>query len=140
MKLNQFCESFPVPSLARAVVRQLGGWDSFRESAPDISNHGIDGGFHGFIYYRDTCKFTTKNRAAILELAEMQAEDFGVSAISMIEGFNCLQRSTVTESEIGRVLFSARGGDPDARQLIENALAWYAGEEVSRHYADQMGV
>ena len=29
--------------LIRAVVRQIGGWESFTQSAPDITNHGIDG-------------------------------------------------------------------------------------------------
>ena len=135
MNQKQFLETVNNPALARAVIRQLGGWDSFKESAPDITNHGISGGFHGFIYYTDTCGFTRKNRAAIASMVETMADDLGESPLDMVAGFNCLKES-VTASEVGRVLYSGRGGDPDARQLIENALAWFAGEEISRAYQD----
>lgn len=137
MTRSEFVANFPVPRLADAVIRQFGGWESFTESAQDVANHGIDGGFHGFIYYSDTCKFAARNRSLIAELAEQQASDLGESVLAMVAGFNCL-RGDVTESEVGRVLFSARGGDSDARLLIENALAWYAGEEVCRAYADSL--
>lgn len=48
--LKKLVERSNIPeSLIRAVVRQMGGWESFKESAPDICRGGIDGGFHGFI-------------------------------------------------------------------------------------------
>jgi len=37
-------------------------WESFKNSAPDISDHGISGGFRGFIYYADTVKFAQENK------------------------------------------------------------------------------
>lgn len=44
--IKQFCEYSSIDvGLIRAVIRQSGGWQSFQESAPDISNHGIAGGF-----------------------------------------------------------------------------------------------
>lgn len=145
-------------SLIRAVVRQMGGWQSFTESAPDICRGGIDGGFHGFIYHADTLPFTKRNRAAILELAKSQADDFGQDVIEMVAGFNCLGGRTVqnrmsghgswipdpqreqerrkilgeyTES-VARCLYGGRTSDDDTEVL--NALAWYAGEEVAREY------
>ena len=42
--LKGLIESTNIPeSLVRAVVRQMGGWESFKESAPDICRGGIDG-------------------------------------------------------------------------------------------------
>jgi hypothetical protein len=39
-------------ALIHAVVSRIG-----KESIEDVINHGIDGGFRGFIYYTDTVKF-----------------------------------------------------------------------------------
>lgn len=134
--LASLIESTNVPaSLVRAVVRQMGGWNSFKESAPDITRHGIDGGFHGFIYNRDTEAFAKRNRADIAKMAEMQAEDFGTSVTEMIQGFGCFRNgSKPTDSEIGMALYA--GKEKEDSLSILNALAWYAGEEVSRAYCD----
>ena len=125
---NLISETNIPAGLVRAVVKQSGGWESFCESAPDIANHGIGGGFHGFIYYADTVKFTKANRANIAKLAEAQAADFGQGVLEMIQGFNCLGKEFGT-GEIARCLYG-RGDDSQ----IMNALAWYAGEEVCREY------
>jgi hypothetical protein len=116
--------------LARAVIRQLGGWSQFKEFAVDICNHGIDSGFSGFTYYSDTVPFFTRNRRAIIDLAKEQAADFGQGVLEMIAGFNCLN-GDYTSDEIGETLF---GRNPDTQ--IANALAWYAGEEVCRSFVD----
>lgn len=119
-------------SLIRAVVRQLGGWESFQESAPDIARYGIDGGFHGFIYTSDTVAFFRKNRQSILLLAATQAEDFGLGILEMIAGFNCLDKQ-YTIDEIGQTLY---GTPRQMDDIIANAMAWYAGEEVARSFKD----
>ena len=130
--LKALIESTNIPaSLVRAVVRQMGGWESFKESAPDITRHGIDGGFHGFIYYTDTLRFAHTNRKDILNLATQQAEDFGIELIKMIEGFGCFRYSKPTRAEIVEGL----AGISNESQ-VPNALAWYAGEEVARAYCD----
>ena len=118
-------------SLVRAVVKQMGGWESFEESARDICHHGIDGGFHGFIYYRETEPFAKRNRKAILEMASEQAKQFGSGLVEMIMGFGCFKHSKPTESEIVEAL-AGRGTETQ----VPNALAWYAGEEVARAYCD----
>ena len=116
-------------SLVRAVVRQMGGWESFKESAPDITRHGIDGGYHGFIYYSETIPFAKRNRKAILQMATEQADDLGMGLVEMVKGFNCLKGATETE------IVEGLAGATDETQ-VPNALAWYAGEEVSRAYCD----
>jgi len=137
MNMKQFLSTSAHAQLAASVIRQFGGWESFKESAPDVSSHGIDGGFHGFIYYMDTCKFTAKNRANIADLVECLASDLGEDPLTMVSSFECLKNSNLEPGEVGRVLYSARGGDADTRLLIENALAWFAGEEICRAYDDE---
>ena len=69
--LASFIKSTNLPSsLVRAVVRNCHGWGSFKEMAQDVTNHGASAGFGNFIYYKDTMKFTTKNKKAIIELCK----------------------------------------------------------------------
>jgi len=125
--------------LLQAVIDQLGGWyPGIDNTLQDIANHGIDGGFHGFIYHTDTVPFAQKHRALITALAESQADDFGRGVIETVQNFNCLvdkrdgQRTPdYTQAEVGQCLY----GDGDDTQIM-NALAWYAAEEVARSYTD----
>lgn len=123
-------------SLVRAVVKNMHGWDSFKESAQDVADHGASCGFGNFVYYTDTIAFTTKNRKAIAELAAQQAADFGDSSeIEMILGFNCFRQDDLTSSDIACALYG-RLTDTGTKTIIYNALAWYALEEVTRAYCD----
>lgn len=118
-------------NLIRATIRQSGGWGEFKEHAPDVTNHGADGGFSGFIDYTDTLEFTRKNRADIVALCEHLAEDIGESGpVALVRGFNCLKDST--EAEVASTLYGK--GDEDTQ--VSNALAWFALEEVARAYCD----
>jgi hypothetical protein len=118
------------PKLIRAVVRQLGG----KESLEDIARHGIDGGFHGFIYYTDTVPFFKRNRAEIVQLVKSMADDLGEPVIDMIAGFRCLTDDAETRDSIGRCLYGARLTEDDTE--VANALSWFAGEEVARAFTD----
>jgi len=133
--IKKLTENTNIPAkLVRSVITQLGGWESFQQSAPDITNHGIDGGFHGFIYYTDTVAFFKKNRAAILELAEDEWRDIGYEGMfSMFASFNCMKSLEVREDEIAKVIYTYKG---ECADQIMNCLAWYAGEEVARAYCD----
>ena len=123
-------------TLIRSVVKNMNGWDSFKESAQDVVDHGAACGFGNFIYYTDTMAFTAKNRSAIAELAAQQAADFGDSSeIEMILGFNQLKHDDLTSLDIARALYG-RLTDDDKKTMIYNALAWYALEEVARAYCD----
>ncbi len=134
--LSKLIDSSNIPAkLIRAVVNQIGGWESFTESAHDIANHGIDGGFSGFVYYSDTEPFARRNRALIAEMAADQARDFGMGTLEMIRGFGCFRNGTKpTDEEIGSALYA--GKDAKDGLPVLNALAWYAGEEVARAYND----
>ena len=134
--VKEFCEKTHLPAgLVRAVIRQSGGWDSFRESAPDVANHGAAGGFSGFIYYADTVPFAKRNKANILEYAESMASEIGADggALGLIAGFNCL--SDITALDVASALY--KRNDENAQRVF-NALAWFAVEGVSRSYVDLM--
>ena len=123
-------------SLIRAVVKNMNGWDSFKESAQDVVDHGASWYFGNFIYYADTVDFTAKNRKVIAAYAAEQSKEIGYKdEIEMILNFNCLQHDDLTSSDIARALYG-RLTDYDKKTTIYNVLAWYALEEVARAYCD----
>jgi hypothetical protein len=133
--LKTFVENSYIPAkLIRAVIRQMGGWESFKESAPDIASHGIDGGFNGFIYNHETENFARRNRKEISQLASQHADDFGLGVNEMIRGFRCFKGDKLSDDEIGLALYAGKQGEDSP--AILNGLAWYAGEEVARAYCD----
>lgn len=118
------------PKLTRAVLKQIGG---DRETLVDVARHGAAGGFCGFTYYKDTSAFYRKNREEIKNLAKMTAEDCGEGLFSIVRNFTCLRDWKVTEEEVAAVLFGKFGEiDEEDETQIENALAWFALEEVAR--------
>lgn len=120
--------------LINAVVDRVG-----MDSIEDINRHGISGGFGGFIYYSDTVKFFNTYKKDILKLAEdvaSQIDDNGM--LSMIQTFNCLssgewnkRKPDYTQTEIAEALFSGKG---EQAEIIKNAMAWFAAEEVCRMF------
>ena len=117
--------------LIRAVIRQSGGWQSFQEMAQDIYNHGISGGFGGWIYYTETCDFYAKNQALIVDLVEYQSKGFDYpSAQDMVKSFNSID---ATLSEIGYTLY---GNKRQHDMQVANVLTWFAAEEVARSFVD----
>jgi hypothetical protein len=137
MTLTQFCEQSSIPPrLIRAVVRQVGGWGEFQQTARDVAGNGADGGFHGFIYYADTCAFYARYQDEIVQLTESLAGDMGEkSAAALVLGFNCLHGTS--EREVSRTLFGTKSRHDTQ---VANALAWFALEEVSRAYTDMKGI
>ena len=115
--------------LMRAVKRQLGS--DWKENFHDINNHGIDGGFSGFIYYCDTVSFFKRNKAEIVELVKEMASEFGQSPIDFVKSFNCLKGSEDWEAEIAECLYGRLSED---NITVPNALAWFAGKEAAREY------
>lgn len=118
------------PKLVRSVIRQLGD-KSYLE---DIANHGIDGGFHGFIYYHETDAFFRRNRADIVQLVKDQARDFGQDAISFVASFRCVEDDDQNRESIARALYGRTTKEDTG---ITNALAWFAGEEVARAFMEE---
>lgn len=117
--------------LKPAVSRQMGGAAALYESAPDISRHGISGGYGGFVYYTDTVAFTTRHRKAILQCLAEDANACGVSVVEYLAGFQYLKGWSY--DEIAEGLHNYRA---DSRQQVYNALAWYAAETVCHALVD----
>ena len=128
--------------LINAVIENLGYDDAndpeLIQQLQDISNHGIDGGFGGFIYYSETTSFFNENRKLILELVQEISFECGQGMIEFVAGFNCLKDMEITLDEIGNVLFGVETDNRNEKMIIKNALSWFAGEEVARHLVDQL--
>lgn len=129
--IKQFAKQSHInESLIRAVVRQIGGWESFKESAADVANHGANGGFSGFIYYTDTIAFFKRNKNNIIELMRHMAQEFGEDSMTMVANFNCLKTEPETVAD---AIYNSRTKD---EENVRNALVWFALEEVARSYVD----
>ena len=138
-KMSNFLKSANInPKLVGAVIRQFGGWEDFREQAHDVANHGIDGGYCGFIYYAETVAFAKKHKKLIIENIKQFADDFGESFTKVIADFNFLKNSGITDDDVLLALMSPRSCDEYVLQQLYNALAWYAGETVAREYVDYL--
>ena len=133
-KLKDVIENSGInPLLIRAVIRQLGG----TEYMDDIANHGIDGGFHGFITHSDTFAFYKRNRENINQLVENMADDLGEDPISMVASFNCLKPC---DGAMKKAIMVCLGGgrlpsDNDCIDLVANALSWFAAETVAGEFS-----
>lgn len=122
-------------TLVRNTVRRLGGWEALKECAGDVVNHGIDGGFSGFIYYNETVKFYANNRKAIIQLARSEAQECGVTTVEMVAAFRCVRKNGYSVADVeGFMLFD------DAKHedytVLATAMAFYAAEAVCRAYVD----
>lgn len=134
MRKNEFLVSSSYPPIAESVIEQSGGWDSFKESAIDVSRYGANCGYSGFIYYSETCGFFDANKKAILGLLSSQARDFGTNVVDMVAGFACL--SDIDKFDIEAILFGFDPSDECAETQVKNALAWFALETVCFDYAN----
>ena len=139
IKAKDFIKSANIdPELVGAVIWQFGGWQTFKEKAPDVASHGIDGGFCGFDSYAATVAFAKRNKKLIIENIVQLSDDLGESFQKVIADFNCLKKSGITEKDIIAALMFPRSNDDYVLQQVYNALAWYAGETVAREYVDYL--
>ena len=69
-------------TLINAVVDRIG-----IDRVEDVNNHGISGGFNGFIYYVDTHAFAMRYRKLIVKMLEQQADEFGLEVVEMVSNF-----------------------------------------------------
>jgi len=135
MRMQDLINNCNIPaSLIRATVRQAGGWESFKEMAEDVVNHGASAGFSGFTYYTDTLAFYARQRNNIISLASNMASDYGTGVLETIQGFRCIG-SDYDLNEIGQTLYGPKSKHDTQ---IANCMAWFALEEVSRAYMDMM--
>lgn len=116
-------------TLIRSVIRQLGD----KTYIEDVNNHGAGNGFSGFTYYSDTVYFFRKHRKDIISLVKDLSEGLGEQTITMISNFNCLKDMKIGTDEIAESLYTNKGKLNDQ---IQNAMAWFALEEVCRWFED----
>lgn len=101
--------------------------DEFQGYMHDVANHGANAGFSGFIYYTDTCAFYQANRNDIIAMARDMMTGLDEQSLStFIARFNCLN---VEPYEVEDYLMGE--ADDNIATMIENALAWFALEEVA---------
>jgi hypothetical protein len=131
MKQSKFLSDVFSPELAKLVINQFGGWSVFKDLASDVSRYGIDGGFCGFTYYSDTCKFaeTPKVRRLIIEALESDADSMGVEVVEMVAGFGAFRQSGM-DSDDKRDLYRFLSHTKCKDTTIPNLMAWYAAEAV----------
>lgn len=132
MNRKTFIDSTMFPTLSAAVIRHCGGWECFKDIAEDVANHGADAGFGGWTYYSETVAFTRKNKAAIMEALQADAQECGVGLLELVQSFRCID-SDASIDEIGQAIYAGKG---NAVATVYNGLAWYALEAVARQYAD----
>jgi hypothetical protein len=126
---TQVFASYPqYKTLINAVINRVG-----MDSLPDIRNHGIDGGFSGFIYYNDTHAFAMRYRKLIVKLLEEQANEMGEEVVSMVSNFGVFRRSKM-DNEDRKDLYKYLGGGKCEQSTITNLMAWFAAEEVARMF------
>lgn len=92
----------------------------------DISNHGIDGGYHGFIYYADTVEFAEDNFYEIKKSLENLY--YGEDILQGLTSWGCLKNYNLSTWEIAEALYNP---ESEWREQVYNALAWYAAEETA---------
>lgn len=114
--------------LINAVISRIG-----MEMVMDVVNHGIDGGFSGFIYYSDTHKFAITYRKHIVKMLEETAESMGEDVVKMVSGFGVFRRSPM-DADDKRDLYKYLGGGKPEQGAITNVMAWFAAEEVCRMF------
>ena len=81
--------------LINAVIENL-GYDNQNdpdciEDLKNITNHGIDCGYGGFVYYSETTSFFNENRKEIIELVKEMSFELGDGMIEFVASFNCLK-------------------------------------------------
>jgi hypothetical protein len=114
--------------LINAVVSRIG-----KDSIEDVNNHGIDGGYSGFIYYYDTHKFAMTYRKHIIKMLEDSADSMGEDVVNMVCSFGVF-RNNPADSDDKKDLYRYLGGVKCEQGTITNVLAWFAAEEVCRMF------
>jgi|SRR6478609_5164603 len=115
-------------TLINAVITRIG-----IHSIEDVINHGINGGFSGFIYYSDTHAFAMRYRKLIVKLLEEQASYMGEDVVKMVSGFGVF-RNQPMDNEDKKELYKYLGGGRCQQSAITNVMAWFAAEEVCRMF------
>lgn len=122
--------------LTIAVIEQF-GVEYFLSRANDIANHGISGGFNGFISYHDTEVFYLKNKKLIITWAKDFHDSLGIdgSFLAMIAGYQGLKDSEIGIDDVAELLYSDNK-DLNGFSDFSNTMTWVIAESVCYNYQD----
>ena len=126
LKLDDFIAQ---SDLYRAVVDQFGGKESFLECYNDVNEHGIAGGFPGFIYYADTVAFTETFWVDIREYLQEYTSELGLAG--WLKTLPAMKGYTTADIEDG--LYEE---DSEHKVQVKNLIAWVVAELVCMDFAD----
>jgi hypothetical protein len=130
-----FLQNTNIPAtLIDSIVDQLGtDWEDedFIYTMLDVSRHGANCGFGGFIYYNETSQFYRENQSEIIDLLTDLADQMGQTKMDLVKGFRCTEDAT--EDEIAYTLF---GNPQDHDTYVANCLAWFALETLANEISD----
>jgi len=115
-------------TLINAVINRIG-----LDSVEDVVNHGISGGYGGFIYYSDTHAFAMRYRKLIVKLLEETADQLGEDVVTMVSHFGVFRNSPM-DADDKKQLYRYLGGGKCEQSTITNVMAWFAAEEVCRWF------
>lgn len=73
--MNETCNTESEKNLFKAVMRQIGDWESVFECPDDYRDAGS--GVSGFIYYSDTVKFAKKHLVDIINVLNAFENELG---------------------------------------------------------------
>jgi hypothetical protein len=117
-------------TVINAVINRVG-----MDNVENINNHGIDGGYSGFIYNSETHQFAMRHRKTIVKMLEDTANDMGEDVIKMVSSFGIFRNSTM-DNDDKKDLYRYLGGARCEQSTITNLMAWFAAEEVCRLFED----
>jgi hypothetical protein len=127
-KKQVLAENSDYKALINAVISNIG-----MDAVKDVNNHGIDGGFSGFIYYSDTHKFAMQYRKLICKMLEQMADELGEDVVKMVSCFGVFRNSPMDQDD-KKDLYKYIGGGRPEQGTITNVMAWFAAEEVCRMF------
>ena len=126
---TQVLKEYPeYKTLINSVINNI-GYDSIQ----DVNNHGINGGFGGFIYYSDTHKFAIKHKKTIIAMLENLSNVMGEDIIKTVAGFGVFRNSPM-DNDDKKDLYKYLGGGKCEECTITNLMAWFAAEKVCRMF------
>jgi hypothetical protein len=83
-----------------------------RGELSDMVKHGVQGGFHGLIYYSETTKLYRKFKDEIWDNLYDDANDYGCTILEFVNNFK---------------------GTVDSSATFENLLVWYMAEKTANN-------
>lgn len=129
--------------LMQAVIEQLGGEEEFLESYNDIINHGMAGGFSGFIYYTETVDFFNDNFEMINQGLVDYAECIGQnSVIALLTSNEAMKKDLdISDDEIAEAYYAPKVGAGESsceRVQLCNWISWSMATDTAVAYSNYL--